>query len=949
MPANFSFNLQRVLTKAKQCGETSFSGVAAELPLPSMKVKSVGRITFPLPPEQAEKFAESAQPASSGRGVETRRMVACKSVRNTLQIDPNHVDIESTPVWRSGFEQLVRRAVDGLGADPAFVEAKLYKLLLFEKGGHFTGYFRRDTDTSGAHARTRTSAMFATLVVQLPSHFSGGEFVVRHGGVEKTYTLGSDDSSCSQLSYFVAHYADCEHAVREVTGGHRLALVYSLCWKGENGAPPTPAALSSTTLGRRLANMFEEGFHANNVPVPMCVHLEHQYTEDSLSHLGIRALKGRDRATADALLAAGNMLAQKDRGNELSICIAACSQKREEELDENGSIEDLDQLLSSEWDHLIDTELKSVFELNGKVNKCLKDLSVDWTSWVRSESFILSDSNSDQEDERKCRENEYYDSDDFDDYDSDDKRLYREQRMSAWRTTRHKRVVSYGIDGEYRQTKYSCNILLLWPTKRYIDVLLQCGMEHALSYVDGASDVEAPALLVHIVEYVASHLTTGMASSCSLLLRALVEFRKPQLVCNLLELFATRPRWRQFTPSDLEVWDKGVAGLFSPDIAVAISDAALALGLAHVRPAIEKLLAASRQRGESQLEARLVLVHRLDLDLEHKTSALEELLTCKNGQFPSIPKAGLQLLLSVNDADWLARFQGMVLTSFKSKKRKLSDRDELGPLIEKITDVLAGKQPDEPGRSVFDHVLKEATCIRVQRFVECVEESSCEAKADTSESWMSKSSLPGGDVVRADDLMFLLQAADSRMVSKFQAVVLTWTLEKLKKLVCQIDSCVKGQKVTPEALSAIREIRAALIDILRKETQHKPQYTDEMREARYPDDSNIEKFLRGPRRTKRIFVCGDINDAEKRASDIQEACRRGTGFSIVLSVGGRPSAFVTLEKTRIFHDREVLRHKEISAVLEALLKEQAEDATTEEKHGRRDSRLQLTDSTEEIG
>ena len=864
MPANFSFKLQRVLAKAKVRGGTSVSGIATELPLPNVKVEGVGRLAFPLLPDQAKKLAEAAQQAPFGRGLET---VVDTSVRNTLQIDPNHVDIAPTSSWRNGFEQLVRRAVDGLGTDPAFVEAKLYKLLLYQKGGHFD--FHRDTE--------KERGMFATLVVQLPSDFSGGEFVVRHEEVEKKHILGSDDLSCSQLSYFVAHYADCEHAVREVTGGHRLALVYSLCWKGEDGPPPTPAALSSTALGQRLANMFEEGFLANDVPIPLCIHLEHQYTESSLSHLGTRALKGRDRAIADAILATSNVLAEKDSGNELSICVASSTQVREEDCDESGYVFDVG-LSNEEMNDRMKTKLNVVFEQDGTVNVGLKNLNVDWTKWVRSESFVLAEMDSDSDEaivrmpqwrRAKRVDKDDGDSDQFDDYDSDKDHHYRYQRMTAWHETKHFKVEVTGNEGATKETTYVCCILLVWPKKGYTDVLMQCSMQRALSYVDGVGDADqAAAPLARIVKYVASHLTEAMASSCTLLLEAMVKFCQPESFCDLLEVFAAQPLlrvvhhwpyWKVKDDAGLDVYKLPV-GLLNADMAMAISNAALALGLAHVQPAIEKLLAASGQRGESQLEARLILIDKLDLDLEHKTTAFEDLLTSKKSTVDkSIPKAGLRLLVSVNDADWLARFQEAVLTRPRDKKRSLLDRDELSHVIKVIGEVVAEEELQEPGRSIFRHVQQEATKIRLGRFVKSVEGSSSGEEEDGGgyfgrlfcSSWSGQQ-----EVVREDDLTSLLQTTDADVLSRFQMAVRKWSLKKFKNLVRQVDQCVEKVQVTPEASSAVGEIKTAFIDLLQKKTLAKPEYANEISNAHYPHDANIEKFLKGPRRTKQIAVEG---------------------------------------------------------------------------------------------
>ena len=77
--------------------------------------------------------------------------------------------------------------------------------------------------------------MFGTLIVQLPSEFTGGDLVVRHAGQEMVIKMSQEGSS----SYCVvaAHYSDCEHEVETVESGYRLALVYSLCSRGAGQAP----------------------------------------------------------------------------------------------------------------------------------------------------------------------------------------------------------------------------------------------------------------------------------------------------------------------------------------------------------------------------------------------------------------------------------------------------------------------------------------------------------------------------------------------------------------------------------------------------------------------------------------------------------------------------------------------------------------------------------------
>ncbi len=66
--------------------------------------------------------------------------------------------------------------------------------------------------------------MFGSLVVSLPSQFTGGALVTRHQG----HTMTFDWSSSSTTTQWAAFYSDVEHEVLPVTSGHRFTLTYNL-------------------------------------------------------------------------------------------------------------------------------------------------------------------------------------------------------------------------------------------------------------------------------------------------------------------------------------------------------------------------------------------------------------------------------------------------------------------------------------------------------------------------------------------------------------------------------------------------------------------------------------------------------------------------------------------------------------------------------------------------
>ena len=172
--------------------------------MPGLIVKGAGKISLPVGKEQAELLSKVARQAPFGKGMET---VVDMSVRNTLEIEPSQVSLEN-PSWDDALNKLVQHAAESLGVQHQLVNAHLYKLLLYGPGG----FFKKHRDTEKA------DGMFASLVVQLPSSFTGRSFRVRHGGAIKTFNLGAGNDS-EYVCHFVSHYADCEHEIKNIESG----------------------------------------------------------------------------------------------------------------------------------------------------------------------------------------------------------------------------------------------------------------------------------------------------------------------------------------------------------------------------------------------------------------------------------------------------------------------------------------------------------------------------------------------------------------------------------------------------------------------------------------------------------------------------------------------------------------------------------------------------------
>ena len=220
-------------------------------------------------------------------------------MRDSWQLGTKHFQLGNEKFVKAVEGDLVQRVKVGLGlGDNVEVRAELYKLLLYKTGGHFKPH--RDTE--------KAEGMFGTLIVQLPSEFTGGHLVVGHSGKNEVIEMAQCGSDCNCL--YAAFYSDCEHQLKEVTSGHRLALVYSLCWRGVGVAP---SADKITGIANTLQGLLSNYAAATPDQPRICWALEHLYSEHSLYTSGLAALKGQDRKIVDMILTATSQLQEEEK------------------------------------------------------------------------------------------------------------------------------------------------------------------------------------------------------------------------------------------------------------------------------------------------------------------------------------------------------------------------------------------------------------------------------------------------------------------------------------------------------------------------------------------------------------------------------------------------------------------------------------------------------------
>lgn len=169
--------------------------------------------TFPgIENAHLQQILQSSAVASFGKGNET---VTDKNYRDAYTLDPE--------IFLTSF-QLSATAILGevrllLVPDVANIRAELYKMNIYTAPA---GHFKAHVDTP------RGGNMFGTLVVCLPSQFTGGALVTRHSGQQVVYDWSSTAGSSVRSIQWAAFFSDVEHEILPVVEGYRVTMTYNL-------------------------------------------------------------------------------------------------------------------------------------------------------------------------------------------------------------------------------------------------------------------------------------------------------------------------------------------------------------------------------------------------------------------------------------------------------------------------------------------------------------------------------------------------------------------------------------------------------------------------------------------------------------------------------------------------------------------------------------------------
>ncbi len=411
------------------------------------------QLAFPLMKYQAKRLCSFAEKAPFGKGMDT---VYDESVRSVWQVDATKVKFCDLWQWQVALRRIVSDCTASLGMtveQQINVRANLYKLLLYEPGGHFKKH--RDTE--------KEPGMFGTLIIQLPSKFSGGALVIEHAGEMKTL----DFSAKSAEGFFAsAFYADCEHELLPIESGWRLCLAYNLVMRRNNDELALSQSLpSACALTAQIQQLRKLASYWNNL-FPQQTHgylLEHDYTKKNLHFTN---LKGRDKEVVDFLQGARDA-----HGNPLFVVCLMLMSKHETGSPCHDHYGDRRRF------HDDDTESDAEDQVMDEVDYT----EVDTNHWIGPDDKQLSDFRLDFDMEESLLTDE------------DEDEIFSEDPS-------HKEYESYtGNAGPTLEYWYYRGAAVFWPRSMNVNIMKSAGMSFMLSYLETAPHPDKMSICKHIV------------------------------------------------------------------------------------------------------------------------------------------------------------------------------------------------------------------------------------------------------------------------------------------------------------------------------------------------------------------------------------------------------------------------------------------------------------------
>ncbi|KAG8921756.1 hypothetical protein FRC01_014908, partial [Tulasnella sp. 417] len=251
-------------------GSFYFNKTYIDAPNPVLRLNTLGRIGLPLSQREAMHIAANSRQAPFGMG---ERTIVDTNVRDTWEMDATDFSFDN-PAWKKFIDRVVQEVCATLGVNisASRPRCELYKLLLYEKGSH----------------TEKADGMFATIIIILPSPFTGGSAHLSHAGQKAAI----DQSKESWLHTSVmAWYTDVMHEIKPIQSGYRLALSYNLIHTTTSLRPALSDASGPIQQIKHILLSWRQSLYAEESPQKIIYLLQHRYSQANCRG---SAMKGTD-------------------------------------------------------------------------------------------------------------------------------------------------------------------------------------------------------------------------------------------------------------------------------------------------------------------------------------------------------------------------------------------------------------------------------------------------------------------------------------------------------------------------------------------------------------------------------------------------------------------------------------------------------------------------------
>ena len=273
-----------LLSDAEPSGDFAISGLAHELPsIPGLRVnaRDFGFLAMPLNRIQVASLFSICE--------QTNKQI--------FELSPQQVEL-TNPKWNTQFKIFLERICPDLGCLFANIDVHFTKLQIHAAGARFSKHKLNEDEKN----------LFARLVVQLPSIYTGGEYIVYNNvnSCQRTLDFGCESGDASYSIQYAAYFTDLEHEMLEITNGYRAVLVYSLYWK----------ELPVISNGNRLKvngmyKLFQQ-MDISNRHIAISLSLDYKPSSFKNEH-AMSVLKTVDKVRFDLLKNANNLLKEEEK------------------------------------------------------------------------------------------------------------------------------------------------------------------------------------------------------------------------------------------------------------------------------------------------------------------------------------------------------------------------------------------------------------------------------------------------------------------------------------------------------------------------------------------------------------------------------------------------------------------------------------------------------------